>query len=32
MSEADRDRRPAQDRPALNQLFEDDSVEGQDRQ
>ena len=32
MSDADRDRRPAEDRPALNQLFEDDSVEGTDRQ
>lgn len=32
MSEADRDRRPVEDRPALNQLFEDDSVEGKDRQ
>ena len=32
MSEADRDRRPAEDRPALNQLFEDGSIEGKKRQ
>lgn len=28
LSEADRDRRPAQDRPALDQLFADESAEG----
>jgi antitoxin VapB len=32
MSEADRDRRPAEDRPALNQLFEAGSIEGKNRQ
>ncbi|MDR3751431.1 MAG: AbrB family transcriptional regulator [Terracidiphilus sp.] len=32
MSEADRDRRPAEDRPGLNQLFEDGSIEGKNRQ
>jgi antitoxin VapB len=32
MCEADRDRRPAEDRPALNQLFEDGSIEGKSRQ
>lgn len=32
MSEADRDRRPAEDRPALNQLFEDGSRKAKNRQ
>jgi antitoxin VapB len=32
MNDADRDRRPAEDRPALNQLFEGDSPEGKDQQ
>jgi len=32
MSEADLDRRPAEDRPALNQLFEDGAIEGKNRQ
>jgi antitoxin VapB len=32
MSDADRDRRPAEDRPALNRLFEGDAVEVQGRQ
>jgi antitoxin VapB len=32
MSDADRDRRPAEERPALNQLFKEDSIEHTDRQ
>lgn len=32
MSEADRDRRPAEDRAALDQLFEDSSINGKNRQ
>ena len=32
MSDADRDRRPAEERPAIKQLFEDDAPEGSEQQ
>ena len=32
MSDADRDRRPAEERPAIKQLFEDDAHEGSEQQ
>jgi hypothetical protein len=32
MNDADRDRRPAEERPAIKQLFEDDAHEGSEQQ
>ena len=32
MNDADRDRRPAEERPAIKQLFEDDAPEGSEQQ